>query len=352
MKCTRCGSELNKHDKFCVNCGQQVNETQQREQKKENIAKWFLVGSIIAVIIIAIIVVCIMMNSNDDNSNQSATQNKSTASEKQDNTKETTVKTENTTRQPETTKTRSQAEINESQLQYISEGQSQYDNGDYTILFGFTNKDEEYLWINASLDVKIINDNNDTVYTGKFDITEKNFATWSNVFSGDRYLASIVINENDITKGDTENGTIILNVTTETFGYTFENYEIDIDDLPYNSPSSKCSLSLPQLPLTINEYNWNNEIDSTIKIDGIEFKWEEQYDGSCSLNLIFSGEKTYGENGYTYISYKLYDSENYIVDSGAFMTDRLSKGDKFKNMEETIYSLQPGVYRLEITDYK
>lgn len=124
--------------------------------------------------------------------------------------------------------------------------------------------------------------------------------------------------------------------------------------MDYNGKNTAINISveLPTCPLIVSEYDWNNEILGTIRIDDITVSYEKNWDGTYYVIFNIAGEKTYGNNGYVYINYKLYDSENYIVESGSFMTDKLSLGDKFKNMEETIYDLEPGTYRLEIVDYK
>ena len=94
------------------------------------------------------------------------------------------------------------------------------------------------LWVEATVDVKITNDNGELVYSSSFDITEKDYSIWSNVITGEKLLASIPINENALNKGSTKNGTVVLNVTTKAFNLTFEDYSIDTDCLPCNAPSS------------------------------------------------------------------------------------------------------------------
>lgn len=123
-------------------------------------------------------------------------------------------------------------------------------------------------------------------------------------------------------------------------------------DYSDKSTTLNFSLELPSCPATVNKYNWKNEISSTVRIDKIVAKYDKNFDGTYDITFNLTGEKIYGDEGYAYISYKLYDSENYIVDSGTFMIDKLSSGDKFKDMEETIYNLKSGTYRLEILDYR
>lgn len=266
----------------------------------------------------------------------------------------TTVKEKETTKKNTTKENKkSQAKLNEESLEYILNGRAQLDDGKFTILFGFSDEQKKELWINANVKVEIINNDEEIVFTGEYDITKKDFSTWNNIIKGDMYLASIVIDETNINKGNTEKGKVVLNVTTKEYGLIFENYEFDVDCLPYNKPSSNCSITLPQLPLIVNNYSWSGEVRRTVRIESIDVEWEDNYDGTVDCILNFSGEKIFDENGSesTFLAYKLYDSDGYVLDSGTFITDDLQAGDKFKDMEAKIYSLQPQAYKLEITDY-
>lgn len=52
------------------------------------------------------------------------------------------------------------------------------------------------------------------------------------------------------------------------------------------------------------------------------------------------------------IDYKLYDSDDYIVDSGNIYLSGLSKGDKFRDDSIIIYDVIPGTtYVLKLTEY-
>lgn len=52
------------------------------------------------------------------------------------------------------------------------------------------------------------------------------------------------------------------------------------------------------------------------------------------------------------ISYKLYDSSGYLVDSGNLFLRDLSAGDKFKDDSIAVYDVKPGEsYLLKFTEY-
>ena len=52
------------------------------------------------------------------------------------------------------------------------------------------------------------------------------------------------------------------------------------------------------------------------------------------------------------ISYKLYDSVGYLVDSGNIYLSSLSTGDKFKDDSVVIYDITPGEsYTFQLSEY-
>ena len=70
-----------------------------------------------------------------------------------------------------------------------------------------------------------------------------------------------------------------------------------------------------------------------------------------TLYLYFTGEKTFGRaNDDVRIEYKIYDAEGYVAYTGSHYTTGISAGDKIKDSEEYVTSLQKGEYTLEITN--
>ncbi len=118
---------------------------------------------------------------------------------------------------------------------------------------------------------------------------------------------------------------------------------------------AKCSLSIPSCPITVDEYNYSGSRVTTTNVTGIRCEFEENYDGTVELSMYFSGEKTYdsrgaGQSSSCKIGWKIYDADNYVVEDGTVYTTAVSMGEKYRDNEETVYSLAPGAYRLEILD--
>ena len=64
--------------------------------------------------------------------------------------------------------------------------------------------------------------------------------------------------------------------------------------------------------------------------------------------------KTFGSNyGYDKIACKLYDSDEYLIDTGTVYLKSLDNGDKFKDNSIIIYDVTPGeTYSLRKEKYK
>lgn len=89
-----------------------------------------------------------------------------------------------------------------------------------------------------------------------------------------------------------------------------------------------------------------------IQINDVTYSFEKDY--VPQLKITISGEKTYGNagSGYDIISYKLYDDDDYMVDSGGIYLSSLSNGDKFKDDSIVFYDAVPGeTYTLKLMEY-
>lgn len=126
-----------------------------------------------------------------------------------------------------------------------------------------------------------------------------------------------------------------------------------------NSTLSKCKLIMPTVPQTIHSRNWDNEIESTVKVTGISYRFVYEGDGKVSLVGSFSGTKTYdyrgaGQSDACEIGWKIYDPNGNVLNTGTFRSPSVAEGESFANQEEDlIYNFQasePGTYRLEILD--
>ena len=74
----------------------------------------------------------------------------------------------------------------------------------------------------------------------------------------------------------------------------------------------------------------------------------QKQQGTIAGTKTYSNENVYFRSNYDVISYKLFDSGGFVVDSGSVYLDSLSQGDKFKDESIVFYDLIPGeMYTLE-----
>ena len=113
-----------------------------------------------------------------------------------------------------------------------------------------------------------------------------------------------------------------------------------------------CSVSFNQQKETFSEYNDEDGLRGSARIDDIYFEFEEfsSVGGFIRLKVYFQGEvKEYNED--FYIKYKLFDENDYVVDDGVLHIYGLEKRDKFKNKYIFYDSKEYGNCRIELVDY-
>lgn len=123
---------------------------------------------------------------------------------------------------------------------------------------------------------------------------------------------------------------------------------------------SKCKLELPAVPTTLSNSKtaytnggYKDVLQSKFNVSEITYEFKETSGGKVDLHIYYKGEKTYDANGPGQtsdckIGWKLYDREGYVLEDGTTYTMGIAMNEKFKDVEETIYSLEPGEYKLVI----
>ena len=204
------------------------------------------------------------------------------------------------------------------------------DKEEFVLLFELADKNEVPISSTGTAEIRIVNDVGEVIYERTRFFSEDDFSKWTQGNGNEYYYASIYIAPDDIYAGLSEKGIVYFTVYGET--YSFEEEAIHTDGLPVKP----ISINLPGLPLKINDYGYNSNIKTTLRIDSITY--ERVYEDS--LYIYFTGEKIYDVDGNDSDSmcsfeWKLYDSEGYLIDKGTFYINDFSVGDKFK--EKYIY---------------
>ena len=74
----------------------------------------------------------------------------------------------------------------------------------------------------------------------------------------------------------------------------------------------------------------------------IQNPWYKSRKYPTQFKITLTGQKTYGsDSGYDIIAYKLYDSKEYLIDTGTVFLNSLDNGDKYKDNSIIIYDVTP-----------
>lgn len=226
----------------------------------------------------------------------------------------------------------------------------QYNEGtsDYSIFFGLADKNDKPLAADVDVDIRIVNDENEEVYSGTKSVSSDDFGNYTSQAAGDQYLANVRIPAAEITAGKSANGKVYFTVYKEN---EVQFDEVNCDAL-YCLPIEDVQVTFDEFPLDLKVKDFMGGTASVIQIQGAEYKFDKDY--SPRLNITITGEKKSGSgnSGYDMISYKLFDSAGYMIDSGNIYLSALSAGDKFKDDSVVIYDIVPGEsYVFQLSEY-
>lgn len=234
------------------------------------------------------------------------------------------------------------------EAQYIGNRFVEYDDtsGIYTVSFAFyaTEKSAEAMKQEADIVITITNEDGTVVYDKTTHVTEENYVEQSSLF-GSLTVGTVSISKDEIEKGTTEYGNLAISAVLPS-GASFDPESQSV----YGLPLMDIDIVTPAFPVTINNYDYNNEVEKTLSIDNIEFS----YDFSCTA--VITATMTYNVNGdssddYSEIPYKIKDESGVVVDSGSFFMSPMSVGDTTRQ-ETYIGGVELGKsYTIELSDY-
>ena len=226
----------------------------------------------------------------------------------------------------------------------------QYNEGssDYSLFFGLADKNDKPLSADVDVDIRIVNDADEEVYNGTKSVSSDNFNYYTSQAAGEQYLAHVRIPAAEIRAGKSANGKVYFTVYKEN-SVKFD--EVNCAAL-YCLPIEDVQVTFDSFPIDLRVKDFMGGTASVIQIQGAEFKLDKDYIPRLTITII--GEKKSGgsNSGYDMISYKLYDSAGYLVDSGNIYLSSLSAGDKFKDDSVVIYDITPGEsYTFQLSEY-
>ena len=237
-----------------------------------------------------------------------------------------------------------------SRVETLKSWSFQYNEGssDYSLFFGLADKNDKPLSADVDVDIRIVNDADEEVYNGTKSVSPDNFNYYTSPAAGEQYLAHVRIPATEIRAGKSANGKVYFTVYKEN-SVKFD--EVNCAAL-YCLPIEDVQVTFDPFPIDLRVKDFMGGTASVIQIQGAEFKLDKDYIPRLTITII--GEKKSGgsNSGYDMISYKLYDSAGYLVDSGNIYLSSLSAGDMFKDNSVVIYDITPGEsYTFQLSEY-
>ena len=244
--------------------------------------------------------------------------------------------------------------LSDNRVETLKSWSFQYNEGtnDYSVFFALLDKKDNYMAADVDADIRIVDEDGNEFYSATRSVTKEDFSTYSSKAADEQFLANIRIKASEISEGTSTNGTVYLTIYKDD-AIRFD--EVNCKAL-YCLPIKGITLSAEPLPVELSVRGFDGKAESIIQINDVAY----DFDGRISpiLKITLSGIKTYSndksayKSPYDIISYKLYDSGGYMVDSGNVYLSSLAAEDKFKNDSIVIYDVKPGEsYTLKLTEY-
>ena len=145
------------------------------------------------------------------------------------------------------------------------------ETNDYSLFFGLADKNDRPLSANVDIDIRIVNDQNEEVYTGTKSISADDFDYYTSQTAGEQYLANVKIPAAEITAGKSVNGKVYFTVYKEN-AVQFD--EVNCNAL-YCLPIEDVQVTFDSFPLDLNVKDFMNNKVSTIQIQGAEYTFSK-----------------------------------------------------------------------------
>ena len=218
---------------------------------------------------------------------------------------------------------------------------------DYSLFFALLDDRDKYVDAEADVDIRIVDDDGNEIFKDTYKLTEEDFGYYGRANEESRYLANVVIDKERIDLGTSNCGTVYFTVHKER---NFRFDEVSIRTL-YSLPVQEIKIS-SDLPIEVEVYDYDGSVASVIQID--EISYSTNMIVGTQTEVTVSAIKTSGNNSRVMdiFSYKLYDKDGYVIDSGNVFLTSLKEGDKFRDDSIWIYDLIPGEeYSLQFMEY-
>lgn len=150
---------------------------------------------------------------------------------------------------------------------------------------------------------------------------KSDFGYYSSKNDGEQFLANVRIKSSEIKEGTSVSGKVFLKV--------YKNDVVRFDEVNCTAlfclPIKDVSVVVEELPIEISVKGYDGKVESKIKIEEVSYSFDKSL--MTQLKITIMETKTFGTNSsYDIISYKLYDSNGYVADTGNIYLSSLSNG--------------------------
>ena len=216
----------------------------------------------------------------------------------------------------------------------------QYNEGtnDYSLFFGLLNAKDQYISADVDVDVRITDESGNELYKARRSVSKSDFGTFSNQTVGSRFLAEVRIKASDIAEGTSSSGTVYLTV--------YKDGQLWFDEVNcaarFCLPVKNITLTAEQLPVELELKDYAGNTESIIRVEDVSYEYDTDF--TSRLEITISGTKTYENSRLSsdMFTYKIYDGDGFVVDTGSVFLMDLSAGDKFRDDSITFYDAKPG----------
>ena len=226
--------------------------------------------------------------------------------------------------------------------------QSNSGTDDYSVFFALFDNSGKAVSASATVEIRIVNDSDEEVYRGSKKITKSDFGYYTSKSEGEQYLADVRIKASEIKPGKSNSGTVYITIYNEN---AFRFDEVNCRAL-FSLPVADVAVISDQLPIEIDCKGYDGKLETKIRVEDVSYTFDKGL--LQQLKIVFSGTKTYGKTSTTYdiITYKLYDSGGYVVDTGNIYLRSLGQNDKFRDDSIVFYDVSPGeTYTIRFFEY-
>ena len=167
------------------------------------------------------------------------------------------------------------------------------DSNQFVIVFELSDENNNVLSADGQIDIRIVNNAGVTVYAANRSFTKSNFEYWYDDDDTEYYLASIYINDYEISSGATDIGTVYITVSGSD--YSFQECTIDVDSLPTSGGSDYSSVQY------ITSWDaWHDDDEQNfVVVFGLEDSAENEITASGQAQIVItndSGTVVYNSN--------------------------------------------------------